>query len=238
MAKTEAILFDVYKTLLDNETNEKRQDSYDFLSRWLSYHGVAITPPDLRDLYLDLCRKEIGKSSEPFPDIEIGVVFTEIIAQRGGPVPPPSALVSELALLFRITTTDRLSPLPGTIEMLRALQGKVKLGIASNAQRRFTIPELGKFAMTGFFDATVFSSDVGVCKPHPALFKAALGALSAKPETTVFVGDNLEADIQGAQSVGMRAVWINRGQESSDTIKPEFEAADQAELTEMLLAML
>lgn len=240
MAKAEAVIFDLYNTLLDNKTDEERQDTYDFLSLWLSYHGVQIQPVELRRLYLDLCHREMSRSIEAYPDIDIGKVFAGILAQGGGSPPLSTPPVAELALLFRLATTDRLSPFPGTIALLEALKGKVKVGIASNAQRLFTIPELARFGMPGYFDGIVFSSDIGVCKPDKKIFTVALEALSVQPERAVFVGDSLEADIRGAQSVGMKTVWINRGQGSGDAggIRPDYEVRDESSLAELLLAMI
>jgi HAD superfamily hydrolase (TIGR01458 family) len=48
-------------------------------------------------------------------------------------------------------------------------------------------------------------------KPSPAFFGAALDALDADPERTWMVGDDLEADIAGAKSVGLRTVLVRTG---------------------------
>lgn len=239
MARMEAVIFDLYNTLLENKTNEERQDTYDFLSLWLSYHGIRIKPVELRRLYLDLCHEEMSRSGESYPDIDIGKVFSGILAHGGNSLPVASLPVAELALLFRIATTDRLSPFPGTIALLDALKGKVKLGIASNAQRLFTIPELTRFEMVRYFDAIVFSSELGVCKPDKRMFSAALEALSVQPERAVFVGDNLEADIGGAQNAGMKTVWINRGRGTGDAggIRPDYEVSDESSLAELLFSI-
>ncbi len=45
-------------------------------------------------------------------------------------------------------------------------------------------------------------------KPDPAIFRVALEALRAVPETTVFVGDSLRRDREGARRTGMRFIWI------------------------------
>lgn len=239
MGRTDAVIFDLYNTLLDNRTDEEREDTYEFLSLWLSYHGVRIKPAPLRRLYLDLCHQEMSQAVGPHPDIEIGKVFSAILALRGEE-PVPALLVAEMALLFRIRTTDRLSPFPGAFPLLETLKGRVKLAIASNAQRLFTIPELTRFAMAEYFDAIVFSSDVGVCKPHPKLFNRALEALSLQPERAIFVGDNLEADIGGAQGAGMKAVWVNRGRETGDAegLTPDYEARSDKELRDLLLSLI
>jgi putative hydrolase of the HAD superfamily len=57
-----------------------------------------------------------------------------------------------------------------------------------------------------FFDGVTFSSEVGVRKPHPAIYRDALSKVGAEPEQTVFVGDRLREDIEGPKAMGMRAV--------------------------------
>lgn len=51
------------------------------------------------------------------------------------------------------------------------------------------------------------SADLGVRKPHPAIFQHALDALCVTAEETVMVGDSLRADIVGAQRLGIFTVW-------------------------------
>lgn len=51
------------------------------------------------------------------------------------------------------------------------------------------------------------SSDLGVRKPHPAIFQHALDALHVPAEQAVMVGDSLRADIIGAQRLGIFSIW-------------------------------
>jgi putative hydrolase of the HAD superfamily len=69
------------------------------------------------------------------------------------------------------------------------------------------IAELG---LTPYINATISSARVGVRKPHPAIFEAAIAASDAAREEMVFVGDSLSADVVGARGVGMRAVLLDR----------------------------
>ena len=57
-----------------------------------------------------------------------------------------------------------------------------------------------------FFPIRVYSSAVGVCKPHPRIFEEALRQVGVKAADALFVGDIVRKDIVGAQRVGMRAV--------------------------------
>jgi len=95
--------------------------------------------------------------------------------------------------------------------VLRELHGKYKLGIVSN----FAIPEcvfrlLERHGLDVFFDAVVVSGAVNKRKPNPEIFMKALEKLGVKAEEAVFVGDTVDADVQGAKSVGMKTVFIER----------------------------
>jgi len=49
---------------------------------------------------------------------------------------------------------------------------------------------------------------VGVCKPDPEIFHAALRVLQIEPAQAVFVGDSLQRDMAGARAIGMAHVWL------------------------------
>jgi FMN phosphatase YigB (HAD superfamily) len=59
-------------------------------------------------------------------------------------------------------------------------------------------------------DHLIVSEKVGIPKPAPEMFRAALMAAECEAEETVMVGDSWEMDVMGAQAVGIRAVWLNR----------------------------
>ena len=62
-------------------------------------------------------------------------------------------------------------------------------------------------------DATILG------KPSPAYFAAALDALGAQPELTWMVTDDLEADVRGAQSFGMRTALVRTGKFRPETLE-------------------
>ena len=75
-------------------------------------------------------------------------------------------------------------------------------------------------------DTAVFSSEVGLRKPHPEIFRRALEALQVAPERALFVGDSRNADIRGAQALGMRtaqALWFRADPDDGEP-EPDFEA--------------
>jgi HAD superfamily hydrolase (TIGR01509 family) len=59
-------------------------------------------------------------------------------------------------------------------------------------------------------DALCISEEVGVSKPDPHIFRTAAERAGASLEGAWMIGDNLDADIAGAQAVGARSVWVKR----------------------------
>ncbi|HEY7127739.1 MAG TPA: HAD-IA family hydrolase [Ktedonobacterales bacterium] len=51
------------------------------------------------------------------------------------------------------------------------------------------------------------SADLGVCKPHPEIFRYALNGLNVSPEEAAMVGNDLRADIAGAKRLHILSIW-------------------------------
>jgi putative hydrolase of the HAD superfamily len=116
-----------------------------------------------------------------------------------------------------------------TLALLDALRARgLKLGLVSNAfdpdwllQR-----DLERMGIRRRLDVAVFSSGVGIRKPHAPIFRHALAALDVRPEHTLFVGDRLYEDVRGAGEMGMttvQALWF-RADEHADGREPDFQA--------------
>lgn len=78
-------------------------------------------------------------------------------------------------------------------------------------------------------------------KPSPTFFELALAALGTSPEETVMVGDDVEADIAGAQAVGLIGVLVRtgkyrQGDENRVEPQPAHVADDFAAAVEWILA--
>lgn len=102
---------------------------------------------------------------------------------------------------------------PEAASVLRSLKSRgYRVGIVSNFDSRLEaiLKELG---LDRWADVTVYSSRVGAAKPSPAIFRHALELLGAQPHESLHVGDNHEADYEGAQAAGMCAAIVNRKSE-------------------------
>ncbi len=104
---------------------------------------------------------------------------------------------------------ERFVPPAGLAARVRAFQEVgYRLAAVSNTT---TSPELldgylERIGLRDLFDAAVYSSAIGVRKPHPLVYRRALAALDVEPQHAVFVGDRVREDVVGPQAVGIRAV--------------------------------
>ena len=60
------------------------------------------------------------------------------------------------------------------------------------------------------FEGVITSARVGVRKPHPGIFEAALRLAGTPVDATIYVGDSVKHDVQGARGVGMGSILIDR----------------------------
>ncbi len=123
---------------------------------------------------------------------------------------------------------------PEMIETLVALQkAGIRMGVVSNTTNPGFMKdyEQSLLKLDPYFEFSIYSSEVPYRKPHPSIFQLALARLNLDPAEVLFVGDNLNADIVGAQSVGMPTAWLNReGKDFPSDVIPDYEIKTATEL--------
>lgn len=92
------------------------------------------------------------------------------------------------------------------LEVLEYLRKKYSLHIITNGFEEVQHRKLASSRLEPYFEHVVTSENVGVKKPDPRIFQYALEKAEARPTESIMIGDNYEADIQGALNVGMRAI--------------------------------
>jgi putative hydrolase of the HAD superfamily len=94
---------------------------------------------------------------------------------------------------------------------LRALDAAgIRIGLISNTHRCL-LSFQSHFELQGLIAAAVSSSEHGVMKPDPSIFRAALEIVRVPAGEAVMVGDSVKQDVEGALGAGMRAVLLHRG---------------------------
>ena len=97
----------------------------------------------------------------------------------------------------------------GTIEILEYLYPKYELHIITNGFKEVQHGKLNNANIDHFFNTVTNSEMVGVKKPNPKIFNFALDIANANVEESIMIGDSLEADIEGADDIGMDTIHFD-----------------------------
>ena len=122
---------------------------------------------------------------------------------------------------------------PDVLEQLHRLKQDYKLGSITNGNA-----DIVSVGLDELFDFSHNSAAAGVSKPEPAIFTQTLEMTGLEPHQMVYVGDDLEKDIIGANRVGLRTIWYNPSRrELSDGASPDAIMASFAELTNLVRSL-
>jgi HAD superfamily hydrolase (TIGR01509 family) len=87
----------------------------------------------------------------------------------------------------------------------RSLASRVRTAIISNSADGARREEVARYAFDTVFDPIIYSHEVGLAKPDPAIFELACARLDLAPEETIFV-DDYPGHVQIARELGMHAL--------------------------------
>jgi putative hydrolase of the HAD superfamily len=185
-------------------------------------HGLDVDPLAIADVVREVwqelgIRTRLGEDRfSSHPEGAKGF-WRELVARVAArlALPPPSPfLAAELYERFAAGDSwEVFAEVPALLSSLRA--AGLRLAVTSNFDGR--LPRLlDETALRGHFEVVVYSAEVGVEKPHPAIFEELLGALKLPPEDVLHVGDSRRDDVEGALAVGMQAMWLTRGSSRGD----------------------
>lgn len=87
----------------------------------------------------------------------------------------------------------------------------VHLGLISDIDDDYLYFQMGIFGITKLFDSITTSEAVGVGKPNPRIFRAALEQAGCLGSEAVYVGDSREKDIVGSKALEFTTIWLGDG---------------------------
>ena len=102
----------------------------------------------------------------------------------------------------------------GAFEILEYLKPKYRLHIITNGFQEIQGKKMKNANIDTYFDTVIDSEMAGVKKPNPIIFNLALKTTGANAEKSIMIGDNLEADILGAQATGFHTLHFNAHKEA------------------------
>jgi putative hydrolase of the HAD superfamily len=127
-------------------------------------------------------------------------------------------LINVIAIEYLDSLSEFNHLFDNTIEILEYLKGKYKLHIITNGFEEIQVKKLETSKIMRYFDVVVTSESVGFKKPNPKVFNYAIEKANAKNTTSIMIGDSIEADIEGALNIGMKAIHVNFEKEKVNNI--------------------
>jgi epoxide hydrolase-like predicted phosphatase len=102
------------------------------------------------------------------------------------------------------------------VDLIRGLRARYKTGLLSNAPDKLGYWLHNRWNIERFFDAVVYSAEVGIAKPDPRIYHLILRRLKVKPSQSVFIDDTPD-NVEAAIALGMKAIRFT----STRTLKDE-----------------
>jgi putative hydrolase of the HAD superfamily len=120
------------------------------------------------------------------------------------------ALSKEMSLDYLTILPDKKNLFPYTIEILEYLKSKnYTMHLITNGFESVQFKKIKNSNLADYFTEVITSEASNSLKPNKEIFEYALNASNAKLETSIMIGDNESADIQGAINAGMDSIFVN-----------------------------
>ena len=97
----------------------------------------------------------------------------------------------------------------GAIEVLEYLNPKYNLHIITNGFAQVQEKKLNNSNISRYFKSITNSEMAGAKKPNPVIFEFALNAAKASKQSSIMIGDCIDADVNGALDFGIQAIFFN-----------------------------
>jgi putative hydrolase of the HAD superfamily len=211
----DAVLLDYGHTLVNLKRPESHLlDAYHEINRRLETE-LEREVPQAAELLVSVSERVdtmIGDSYRQGSEQEVDIaqLYRDALENIGIQCPPETlkwVMDQEQAAWF-----NGVLPSPHARPVLETLRSAgVTLAIVSNAaySPQSMRDQLHYLELFEFFDATIYSSEVGVRKPNPAIYEEALRLTGATPARTLFIGDRVREDVRGPRSCGIAAVMTH-----------------------------
>ncbi|WP_179319257.1 YjjG family noncanonical pyrimidine nucleotidase [Winogradskyella helgolandensis] len=198
------VFFDLDHTLWDFDKNSGLTFEKIFIQNKIDVdlHDFLVVYEPINFKYWKLYREEkvtklalrYGRLKEAFDGV--GVTVEDDVIH----------LLSE-AYINQLSTFNHL--FEGTFEILDYLKGKYQLHIITNGFEEAQEKKMVTSNIKQYFQTVTNSEMVGVKKPNPKIFNFALELAKAKANESLMIGDNIEADIEGAHNIGMDTIHFD-----------------------------
>lgn len=181
------------------------------LTNYLREQGMELNLSTFPREFRRRLDKYFKKREKDLLETTYSFVLRDLLTDKGYGDVSEEILRTGLDRLFAVTQTNWVLE-EDTLPTLQKLEENgYRLGLISNAGDDEDVQQLARrFGIDRYFDFILTSAACSYRKPHPRIFELALSNWYFLPSEAVMVGDNLDADVRGAQQVGLYAIWLSR----------------------------
>lgn len=231
-----AIIFDWAYTLVDLVKEDDRA-AFRKIIGFLKEKGVGC--PNFETIfptYQELFQNMIEISRETHREACFQHVLNYLLFQHEIALDGKTDMTELLTIYYKEIYAPR-KLYPDVLPALKTLKADgIRMSILSNTTNPKFMKdfERNSLDLDPYFEFSIYSSEVPYRKPHPSIFKLALSRFQLEPGEILCVGDNPQADVAGAQGVGIAAAWLNRDKlERGHGVCPDYEIHSLADLQEI-----
>ncbi|TVP88724.1 MAG: HAD family hydrolase [Pseudomonadaceae bacterium] len=197
------LTFDLDNTLWETESVVVAAEK--ILLDWLDQHAPLFTRNLDSDARRALRKQVLATDPElrhRVTDLRIAVLRHGLL-QAGYPEADAEVLARQGFAVF-LEARHAVELFPHAEPLLAELSKHYALATISNGNA-----DVRKLGLDKYFQAIVSADEVGISKPSPEPFMAALERVGVAPEHALHVGDHPHDDVHGAHGVGMASLWFN-----------------------------
>ncbi|MCD8189106.1 MAG: HAD-IA family hydrolase [Clostridiales bacterium] len=185
---------------------------------------LGIAPENYRRLHKDMNQELKGRMGSCAAIHNRLIRYQNILERLGKPI----GHALRMSDLYWNTLLDVMQPSPGAVDTVLELKVRgLKIGVGTDMTARMQFAKLERLGLLPYIDFLVSSEEAQAEKPAPALFALCAGKAGVRPEECLFVGDNLEKDVRGAQAAGLQALWYRPQGLAEGTAEPAITALPQ-----------
>lgn len=210
MIQLRAVFFDFVNTLARFH-NLSFKDTARNLHQLLVKAGFPVSYAQFHQYYTEVIQGYITIRKQMYKEVSNLDFIVGTLKRLGMEAERSDPKLKSIVHAYFVPFRESLQILPKTYDTLTILKDEfcLKLGVVSNFTNTMAIHEfLTHLDLKQFFDVIIVSSEVGVRKPHRRIFETALRKMGVGPAESIFVGDDLECDIAGANNVGMITIQV------------------------------
>jgi putative hydrolase of the HAD superfamily len=203
-----AITFDLFDTLVTMHRLDPRE-ALGRLMRSLQDQGVAVDNEAFLPVYREAARQYVAEARRNGRETHNRFWVSAALCRLGYDLSPDDRRIAQAVEAYFSAFLDYADLLPDTRETMEILKRHYRLGLLSNFTHGPAAREmLARLGLTPFLEVTLISGELGYRKPHRSVFRELQRRFGLPPNHIAFVGDDLEADINGARQAGLQPIWM------------------------------